>query len=186
MDRATVRRGYVTSATSRATVHNVAFPASQPPGFIGETEGSSVQCSEEFATESYQSQFWSMFSVGSDNYKWSEVEEKVCRDEKIWSVTERLSSYVIIGVWDCYSFVSISVAGKRLVETGNPSAYATVSCNWYKQETALYSLYKCNYEWVCNHLIINPIIRTRARLISAVRATILSQTLDMSVKTNLQ
>jgi hypothetical protein len=43
MDRDTVRRGHVTSATSRATVHNAAFPACQTPGFIGETGGSSVQ-----------------------------------------------------------------------------------------------------------------------------------------------
>jgi hypothetical protein len=41
----------VTSATSRATVHNAAFPACQTPGFIGETEGSSVQ----FSTSSQES-----------------------------------------------------------------------------------------------------------------------------------
>jgi hypothetical protein len=70
LDRATVRRGHVTSATSRATVHNATFPACQTPGFIGETEGSSVEY--EFArvfTRVHNrelSKFLSEFSVGSD------------------------------------------------------------------------------------------------------------------------
>jgi hypothetical protein len=34
---------------------------------------------------------------------------------------------------------------------------------------------KCNYEWVCNQLRINLIIRTRTRLISAVHITILTK-----------
>jgi hypothetical protein len=36
---------------------------------------------------------------------------------------------------------SKSVAGKRLVETENPSACATVNCNWCKREITLYSQY---------------------------------------------
>jgi hypothetical protein len=50
----------VTSAMSRATVHNAEFPTWQTPGFIGETEDSSVQyeftreCSQVFTTDSYE------------------------------------------------------------------------------------------------------------------------------------
>jgi hypothetical protein len=36
---------------------------------------------------------------------------------------------------------SRSVAGRRLVETENPSAFATVDCNWCKREIVLYCLY---------------------------------------------
>jgi hypothetical protein len=36
---------------------------------------------------------------------------------------------------------SRSIARRRLVETGNPSACAMVECNWCKREIALYRLY---------------------------------------------
>jgi hypothetical protein len=55
------------------------------------------------------------------------------------------------------------------VETGNPSACATVRCKWCVSAIALYGLYlsaiKC--EGV-TQLLINLIIRTRTRLISGV------------------
>jgi hypothetical protein len=73
-----------------------------------------------------------------------------------------------------YSCASRSVARRRLVEQENPSACAAVNFNWCKWETALY--YHCIsviYEWVRKHLIINSIIRTRTRLISALHVTIL-------------
>jgi hypothetical protein len=80
---------------------------------------------------------------------------------------------VIFGVWDCYSCASRLVARRRLVERQNPSACATVNCNWRKRDIALYGLcISVIYEWVGNQLIINPIIRTRTRPISGVHVTI--------------
>jgi hypothetical protein len=79
----------------------------------------------------------------------------------------------ILGEWDRYSCASRSVAGTRLVEQENPGVCATVNFNWCKWETELYYLcISVIYEWVRNHLIINPIIRTRTRLISGVHITV--------------
>jgi hypothetical protein len=36
---------------------------------------------------------------------------------------------------------STSVARRRLVETENPSAFATVDCNWCKRDITLYCLF---------------------------------------------
>jgi hypothetical protein len=48
-----------------------------------------------------------------------------------------------------------------------------VDCKVSKWETALCCLcVSVIYEWVCNHLIISPIIRTRTRLISGIHVTI--------------
>jgi hypothetical protein len=65
--------------------------------------------------------------------------------------------------------VSISVARRRLVERDNPSACATV--NWKKciSAIALYCLcVSVTKSESVTQLIINPIIRTRTRLISGV------------------
>jgi hypothetical protein len=62
------------------------------------------------------------------------------------------------------------------VETENPSACATVNCNWCEGEIALCYLCKCNY---VTQLLINPIIRTRTRLISDLHVTILKMLLVM-------
>jgi hypothetical protein len=58
-----------------------------------------------------------------------------------------------------------SVARRRLVETENPSACATVKCKVFKSAIALYGLY-CLYVSVIKRacvtkLLINSIIRTR-------------------------
>jgi hypothetical protein len=42
LDGPTVRKGHVTSVTSRATVHGAAFSACRIPAFVGETEGSAA------------------------------------------------------------------------------------------------------------------------------------------------
>jgi hypothetical protein len=66
-----------------------------------------------------------------------------------------------------------SVAGKRLMETGNPSAFAVVNCNWCTSAIALYDLNFSVIKSECvTQLLINPIIRTRTRLISDVQVTI--------------
>jgi hypothetical protein len=46
-DCATVRKGHVTSVTSRATIHNAAFSTCQIPAFIRENKGSAVQVEYE-------------------------------------------------------------------------------------------------------------------------------------------
>jgi hypothetical protein len=68
--------------------------------------------------------------------------------------------------------VSRSIARRRLVERENLSACAMVDCKLCKREITLYCLCKCNYEWVCNQLLINPIIWTRTCLISGVHITV--------------
>jgi hypothetical protein len=52
--------------------------------------------------------------------------------------------------------------------TENPTTCAMVGCKVSEQEIKLYGLCVS----VINHLIINPIIRTRTRLISGIHATI--------------
>jgi hypothetical protein len=55
------------------------------------------------------------------------------------------------------------------VKTKNPSARATVCCKLCKPEIALYCLYLSEIKRECvTQLLINPIIRTRTRLISGV------------------
>jgi hypothetical protein len=56
-------------------------------------------------------------------------------------------------------YVLRSVARRRLVETENPSACATVNCNWCKGEIALCYLYVGVIKSECvTQLLINPII----------------------------
>jgi hypothetical protein len=136
---------------SRATVHNAVFSACQIPAFIGETEGSAAPVKYvqvgQFSTSSYM-------LVRSELSAWVEKTASVNRRFKwnIWSV--RLIVCALR-----------SVAGRRLVERENPSACATVNCKVCKTEIALYCLCECNYDWVCNQLIINPIIRTKPVLL---------------------
>jgi hypothetical protein len=55
------------------------------------------------------------------------------------------------------------------VERENPSACAKVVCKWCKSEIALYGLYLNVIKSECViQLLINPIIRTRTRLINGV------------------
>jgi hypothetical protein len=55
------------------------------------------------------------------------------------------------------------------VETENPSACATVNCNWCKGEIVLCYLYVNVIKSECvTQLIINPIIQTRTCLISGI------------------
>jgi hypothetical protein len=62
-----------------------------------------------------------------------------------------------------------SVARRRLVETGSPSACASVVCKGCKWAIALYCLHVRVIKCACvTKLLINPIIRTRTRLISGV------------------
>jgi hypothetical protein len=59
------------------------------------------------------------------------------------------------------------------VEQENPSACATADCKVSEREIELYChCISVIYERVCNQLLINPIIRTRTRLISGIHATI--------------
>jgi hypothetical protein len=58
--------------------------------------------------------------------------------EKTVSLTRRFT-------WDIWSVrltvcASTSVARRRVVESENPRACATVNCNWYKRDIALYCL----------------------------------------------
>jgi hypothetical protein len=85
---------------------------------------------------------------------------------------------VILGV--CASviwsdgFCVRSVARRRLVETGSPTACATLNSNWCKGEIALCYLYvSVNKSGCVTQLLINPVIRTRTRLISGVHVTII-------------
>jgi hypothetical protein len=59
------------------------------------------------------------------------------------------------------------------VETENPSACATVNCNWCKKEIALIFLNFSVIERGCvTQLLINPIMRNGTRLISDKHVTI--------------
>jgi hypothetical protein len=57
-----------------------------------------------------------------------------------------------------------SVARRRLVETENPSACATVGCKACKSAIALYCLYLSVIKRECvTEMLINPISQTRIR-----------------------
>jgi hypothetical protein len=65
--------------------------------------------------------------------------------------------------------VSKSVARRRLVKTENPSVCATVNWKLCISATTLYCLCVSVTKSECvTQLLINPIIRTRTRLISGV------------------
>jgi hypothetical protein len=92
----------------------------------------------------------------------------------------------ILGEWDCYRCALRSVAGRRLVWTENPSKCATVDCKVCKREITLYChCISVIYKWERNQLLINPIIRTRTRLISGVHVTILSTHLRLCLLSGL-
>jgi hypothetical protein len=67
-----------------------------------------------------------------------------------------------------------------------PTSFHIITCMWvtidggFELDIRIYWSFvlktyvcKCNYEWVCNQLLINPIIRTRTRLISGVNVTLI-------------
>jgi hypothetical protein len=67
----------------------------------------------------------------------------------------------------------VTVAGKRLVETRNPNACATVNCKTCKTVTALYGLcVRVSKSECVSQLLINAIIRSTTRLISGLHVTI--------------
>jgi hypothetical protein len=71
---------------------------------------------------------------------------------------------VILAVIEMQVSVLRSVARRRLVETENPSACATVNWNLCKSAIALHCLYLSVTRRECvTKLLINPIIRTRTR-----------------------
>jgi hypothetical protein len=177
-----LRKDDVTSVMSCATIHNAAFSACQIPALIGETEGSAATV-----------WVWLVELLVVSRpvmYEWNRgVLEK---QQQLGMSLVHVSSQWVIGViWEecfceeksymeylkckTYSCASRSVAGRQQVERENPSTCATVDCKVCKWETALYCLcISVIYEWVRNHLIINPIIRTRSCLISGVNVTIVS------------
>jgi hypothetical protein len=103
------------------------------------------------------------FVVGEELIVWIEEFKCECKTSfvrNVWS--EWFNEIIIIPVLR-------SVAGKRLVETENHSACATVCCKWCKSAIALYCQYISVTTSECvTQLLINPIIRTRTRLISGV------------------
>jgi hypothetical protein len=96
--------------------------------------------------------------------------------QELWRVLPWREGLRVLSYLECQTVivsVSRSVAGKRLVVTENPSAYATVNCRKCKWEIALYCLCINVVKCVCiTQLLTNPIIRTRTCLISGAHVTI--------------
>jgi hypothetical protein len=140
-----------------ATVQNAVFFRVPDPGFIGETE---VRFT--VSLESYWSSHRSEFSVSS----WCEL----------WRVLLWIEGLIYVQHLECETMVvSVlrSVARRRLVEKEDLSACPTVNCSWRKTVITLYDLYVSIITSECvTQLIINPIIRTRTRLISGIHVTI--------------
>jgi hypothetical protein len=135
-------RGHVTSVPQRrhATIEallEVAFFRLSDRGFIGETEA----------------RLRSQFSVGDSSGRFVVEEDlNMWIEDFVWAVVSRVgmnnssSSIQEVGLWKVYVWIEVliyvqylecetvvvsvlrSVARRRLVETGNPSACATVCC----------------------------------------------------------
>jgi hypothetical protein len=99
---------------------------------------------------------WGRIGTGStEEYRKSACEDLKC-DCKILCV-------IFVVIWVLVSVLR-SVARRRLVETENPSAWATVKWKVCKSATVLYCLYLSVIKRECvTEVLINPIIRTRTR-----------------------
>jgi hypothetical protein len=75
------------------------------------------------------------------------------------------SGYVITLQHKNKSLVCSSLIG---LNSSEPCRKLFVNCR-----KLVLPVFECDYEWVCNQLIINPIIQTRTRLISDIHVTIL-------------